>query len=487
MLNSVLIDILKTFSKDELSGFQDFVESPFHNSKTPVIKLYLYIKKFAPSFKNEKLLKNNVWKVLFPDKPHNYGVMKNLIHDLTKLAEKFIALTYASDHETVQDINILRSLSERNQPKITEKYLEKAAKKIEDSKLHDANYYKNKFDIEKIRISSLYSKLSDKNKLGSITEFEESGMYLMESFLISILEHYVLINSINKIYKTGIKTPLLEELLKFIKGNESVLNNFFIKVFYYTLMLEKEQNDKYYYKLKEILTQLDSNYTVQFKYMIWENIGNYNTFKFHAGDRSAMKEQFELIKLSLSKKIYSSEDEEYFFMSNFITYFNVAIHLNELEWAENFIYEYNTKLDPNAREDIKNFSLASICMKRRKYSEANEFISKIRKLHEPNMKCGLKIMMLITYYELGWFESALNVVDSFKHLLDHDKNIQEVIKEKVRKFIRAYLILLDYNNRKDEDLKLKFNKYINETTEINSLPWLKRKAREIGIEPDNER
>ncbi len=484
MLNSVLIDILKIFSKDELASFQDFVISPFYNSKKPVIRLYQYIKQFAPEFDNEKLLKNNVWNELFPDKAHNYGVMKNLIHELTKLAEKFIALTYASGNEAAQHINILRFLNERNQPRITEKYLEKANRKIKDRKIHDAEYYKNKFDIEKIRIGSLYSKLSDSNRLGSIAEFEKSGMYLIESFMISILEHCVMINSINKIYKTNINNPFLEELLMFIKGNKSLLDNLYIRVYYYTLLLDKEQDEKYYSILKEILIQLENNHSASFKYLIWENISNYNAFKYHAGDHGAIKEQFELIKLSLSKKIYSREDEKYFFMSNFITYFNVSLQLNEVEWAEKFVNEYSSKLDSNVRDDIKNFCFASICVRKRNYSEANEYLSRIRKLHEPNMKCGLKLMLLITYYELGWFESALNVVDTFKHLLDSDKNIQDVIKEKFRKFIRAYLILVDFNNRKDNGLRLKFKKYIKETREINSLQWLTRKAKEIGIEID---
>ncbi len=91
--------------------------------------------------------------------------------------------------------------------------------------------------------------------------------------------------------------------------------------------------------------------------------------------------------------------------------------------------------------------------------------------------------MLITQYEVEWYEAALNIADSFKQLLDNDKNIQ-VIKEKHRKFIRAYLMLLDLKNKDDDSLKYKFTKYINETKEINSIAWLTRKAGDLGISTD---
>jgi len=481
MLNSSLIEILRSFTKEEIKSLQDFLESPFHNKKTSAVKLFANIKKHYPELSSNKLIRENLWGSLFPDKPYNYGVMKNLIYDLTKLTEEFISLSMDKSDLMRKEFNIIKFLSDKKKIRLAEKYLNRAGSEIKSSATKDADYFVNKFKVEKIRLSLLFSKIADKHKIMPGAEFEKSSRYLIESFLISILENYVLINSLNKVHKSEIKMPLIEEVLTFIDTNTGFLENFYIKTYYYILLLDREQDEKYYFILKNILTGIDENISASFKYALWENISNYITFRFHSGETGIMKEQFELIKLSLSNKIYNAEDEEKFFVNNFMTFFNVALHLREHKWAEEFVDQYISRLDEKTQEDIKNYCQGSICINKKEFLRANEYFSKIKKLHEPHMKAGLKLSMLITYYELGWYESSVSLIDSFKHLLDNEKNIQDVIKEKYRKFIKGYSMLSDIKYGKDENTKLKLKLYLEQNSGIGSVNWLKRKAKESGV------
>ncbi len=482
MLNSALIEILKAFSKEEFKSFEEFVESPFHNKKSPAVKLFRYLKKYFPDFKSLKLEREEVWKSLFPDKEYNYGVMKNLIHDLTKLSEDFISISMEKKDLLRKEYNIIKFLNDRKKYKLAGKYLDKTISRFKDTRIEDAEYYMNLFNIEKVRLSILFSKISDTHKIKPGDEFEQSSRFLIESFLISILENYVLISNMNKIHNSGFKMPLIEEVLTFIKNNDSYLENLYIKTYYYLLLLDREQDEKYYYILKNILTEIKANTPFRFKYFLWENISNYITFRFHSGETGMMREQFELNRLSLDKKIYYNEDEVNFFINNFTTFFNVALAVNEFVWAEEFINQYLERLDENVREDMKNYCYASICIRKKDYLGANEHLSKVTRLHEPHMKSGLKLAVLIVYYELGWFESSISVMDSFKHLLANEKNIQEVIKEKHRKFIKGYSLLIDIIYKKDENAKLKLKIFLSETEGIGSAPWLRRKANELGVD-----
>ena len=90
MLKSSLLEILRTFTKQELIKFEDFVRSPYFNKKENVLKLLLEIKKYSPDFADDNLGKETVWKKLFPDKEYNYGILKNLIFDLNQLADRFM-------------------------------------------------------------------------------------------------------------------------------------------------------------------------------------------------------------------------------------------------------------------------------------------------------------------------------------------------------------------------------------------------------------
>lgn len=482
MLNSSFIEILRSFTKEEIKSLHEFLESPFHNKKTSAVKLFNLIKKHYPDLKSSKLHRENLWGSLFPDKPYNYGVMKNMIYDLTKLTEEYISLSMDRKDLMRKELNIIKFLSAKKKIRLAEKYLARADSELKDSVTADADYFENKFRIEKVRLAIHYSETADRHKLIPGIEFEKSSKYLIESFLISILENYVLINSLNKIHKSDFSMPLLEEMLAFINRNPGFLDNFYLKSYYYILMLDREQDEKYYVILKSILTEIDDKISASFKYALWENISNYITFRYHAGEEKMMKEQFELNKISLSKKIYNAGDEENFFVNNFMTFFNVALYLNEYEWAEEFIEKYSGRLDEKTRDDIRNYCRGSISIKYRDFLKANEYLSKVRKLHEPHMKAGLKLAMLIVYYELGWHESAVSTADSFKHLLDNEKNMQDVIKEKFRKFIRGYLMLTDIKYGKDENAKLKLKIYLEQTDGIGSVNWLKRKAKETGVD-----
>ncbi len=50
MQKSKFIDIIKTFSKEELRQFRDFLHSPFHNTNKNVIKIFELIRKFPARF-----------------------------------------------------------------------------------------------------------------------------------------------------------------------------------------------------------------------------------------------------------------------------------------------------------------------------------------------------------------------------------------------------------------------------------------------------
>jgi hypothetical protein len=55
MRDSKLINLLKTFSEDEIKSFRKFVASPFFNSVKNYINLLKVLEKFYPGFDDPKL------------------------------------------------------------------------------------------------------------------------------------------------------------------------------------------------------------------------------------------------------------------------------------------------------------------------------------------------------------------------------------------------------------------------------------------------
>ncbi len=138
---------MKSFSKDEVIQFDEFLRSPFYNKKPNAVKFFEVLKKHAPDFKEESIQKENIWKQLYPGKKYNWGVLKNLIFDLTKLSEKFIEVMLYEDNITKKNFLYLDALSNR---KIHNKFFleyNSMLRKFEKSKFHQ-NYYS---DIRKLK------------------------------------------------------------------------------------------------------------------------------------------------------------------------------------------------------------------------------------------------------------------------------------------------------------------------------------------------
>lgn len=139
MIKSSLLEILRTFSKQELIKFEDFIRSPYFNKNENVLKLFLVIKKYAPAFNDPDLNKEIVWKSLFPGMKYNYGKMKNVIHDLNQLAEKFIRLEHAERNEIRKDYQLLEVLFERNILNLLKRKFSSFEKDYSEEKLRNSN------------------------------------------------------------------------------------------------------------------------------------------------------------------------------------------------------------------------------------------------------------------------------------------------------------------------------------------------------------
>ena len=86
MIKNNAILILKTFSDKEVSLFEDFLSSPFHNKNTKVTQFFNILRKFHPAYTDEKLSKENLFKELFGNVKYKESYVRNLFSDLNILA-----------------------------------------------------------------------------------------------------------------------------------------------------------------------------------------------------------------------------------------------------------------------------------------------------------------------------------------------------------------------------------------------------------------
>ena len=96
MKDTKLIQILKTFTKEEIKEFEKFVASPYFSRGRNLKPLFKILRTSHPHFNNPIFTYESIFKSLYPEEKNNKlraeNVLRVLSSELVKLAEEF--LTY---------------------------------------------------------------------------------------------------------------------------------------------------------------------------------------------------------------------------------------------------------------------------------------------------------------------------------------------------------------------------------------------------------
>src|SRR5258706_11284338 len=105
MLFKRLIEILKTFDKDELKKFGRFIRSDYYNTNERITVLFKELSKFYPRFDDEKLSREYLFKIIYKKRNFEDKTFRYLLTELMGLAEKFVALTFIEQDKLEQHKN----------------------------------------------------------------------------------------------------------------------------------------------------------------------------------------------------------------------------------------------------------------------------------------------------------------------------------------------------------------------------------------------
>jgi hypothetical protein len=84
-----IIEILKTFSKQEIKSFERFLDSRYFNESEKIRKLYRLLVNHYPLFVSVRLNEENLSRELNPNLNFNKSTFKSLLSDLSTLSERF--------------------------------------------------------------------------------------------------------------------------------------------------------------------------------------------------------------------------------------------------------------------------------------------------------------------------------------------------------------------------------------------------------------
>lgn len=469
MHKTKLIKILKSFSKSEIKKFSFFVRAFYGTGESKILKLLEEVIKYFPEFENEDFTKKHIFGKVYPKSSYNDVTIRKLISYLTNFAEEFLIHQSLKRDRFARNLYLLRELSFRNSDKV---FKQQAALTEKEMKKYPRNtgFYYNKFKF----LNTVNSFHGLRKRSIAVDNYQNEANSFFHYFIIEALNIYIYLANEKQISNRAFDLILFNEVMSHLNSN-SYKEITSIPVYYNCLMLILSGDEKYYHALRKIQKTLDSKIHEDELRTTYIVLQNFCVARVKKGIAKFRQEGFELQKESISGGFHLSGERIHTF--TFLNIVSDAASAGESLWAESFIQKNRHLLETEHELDIVNLSYAKCEFSRKEYEKALNRLGKIN-MEYSHFKLSVKTMMLMIYYELDSFDSAISLLDTYRHFIARDKLLPEADKQNRIKFAKYFNEILD--------LKTGMNKYagsvrmnVLSTDNLVEKEWLLEKIDEI--------
>lgn len=488
MHNSKLVSILKLLSQNELKQFEKFILSPYFSEGRDVSGLFQILKKSYPVFTSPDLNRNSIYKKLFKNEKFNERKLKNLAAALTLLAVKFLIHNRVNINSSQYKSILADEFFHRGNEKLFLSFIKHDEKKDTIADLTEADNYHYKNQLLRLKEKYFISK----------NRFIEAIPYRLKYTENSLLYHYISYFKRLKdmvIFPIFYNTPFENNLFDAVKESTdfeallAILKNknydmtWLIEIYYCMYKSISQHNEEisesYYYKFKELFLLNIKKFSEGEKCYLFDAMATYCMMREPVNSKFSM-ECFEVYKRMLVENSYKYSKNDYISITLYGNIMFWAYDLCEFDWLEKFIAEYSNDLRPEHRGDMVNLANAHLFFGRKNYERSLHYINKVQnefllyKIQVRNLKFKI-------FYELNLIEPAFDMIDSFKHFLKNNSEINELFKDRAYDFINIYTILLKAKSDKKPVDHFYLRSKIEKMLGYELRPWLLEKLNELSV------
>jgi hypothetical protein len=433
LISNKLILLLKTFSKHDLNRFKKYLASPFFNESPFIEQLYSIIipvlLKKGKKQEESPLLKEAVWKKIFPNKPYNDIKMRRLSSDLLKQAFSFLAYNQYQSNPLREQTFLLQALNDAERSKHFEGLIKQFESHSTKNKIRDSDFHYYQQLIE----HSKYE-FNEKSRKSFSTKLEKTNFHLDCYYFIKKLKNYCDVLGYKNFLPIDSEIQLIPHLFEHLEKEDflAVPN---IKAFYLVAkMFLHPQEETYFFQLKALLQDFTSTFSKADLSILYTHLMNYCIHKkINIGKSEFYQELFELYQITL--QIFVNEGKEKLDLHRYKNMVTVGLQVKKYKWVENFIQVYTNSLDKEHRENALTYNLAKVYFYQKKYNQVIEQLSAV-KYKNHIYALGGKLLLLKTYFELKEFIALDSLIDSFRIYIRRNKLISREVKQQYLNMLR---------------------------------------------------
>lgn len=463
-----------------MKELNEFIQSPFFNKNESVTGLFDYLRLQYPDFNHDAVKKDVVHKKLFHSAEYNDNFMRSLIFKLTQLTEEYLAYSEFKNKPNEEKKILADVLLNFGMDSDAQKQISSIDKDLSREIIHSADYYKNKYELEKLKdiiYSRTYKPVTVKDKPGE-NLLEESNN-LTSYFLISVLRRYRYLLNKSFTVNADFEPDFLDGIMQFLKGaGRKYLENLTINLLYNQMLVLRDiSRENIIHRLIGDLTNDKLPIEDEERREGLTVMANICIEKGYEGKEKFFSIILDVDKYLVSKNLYNRVKGGYFENEMFTNIVTIGLKLNETEWVKKFIDENYKKLSPDSMNNRYNYSYAKIYIKLGDFEKARDFIDKVE-YSDLYMKVNARISHVVILYELNKVEEIYTSIENFKKYIQNDKLLSKGHKKICSNFIKLVLLLCKAKYSLSENLT-ELRKQIAEIDQVSHRDWLLRKTDDL--------
>jgi hypothetical protein len=446
MLKNKVIDLLRTFTVQELKKFGFFLKCELHNRNNKIKLLYEELMKFAPRYDSNALTAEYLFQKLHRGKKYNSALLRNNLSDLLIATEDFLVLLQISSDTPERYLMLNKQLIKRNLHAHFRMKTKQAFVHLDGQSLRSENYfyYRHRYIQQEMTVKRHarheYSDLSEEYVKAERALADFTAAHLGSFYMTYITLGYAQMETLNPyIYKHSMT------ILSDPRVHTEPSNN----VFYLFHKLSGTNEEKDYFEARDHLLKSEQLFDQDELQNFYISMHNYVLNKVNGGKAGFLEEYLFIVKGFIEKEYYMNIDgtmSQPFFRNTVMA----NVKLGRFDEAKQFVEKYHSYLEEDSKQNNYLYSHAYISFNEKNFVESMNKLAKV-KYNEYLLKLQTENLILMNCYELNMFEECLYRIDSLSHYLNKIKNIPEeyyALYSGFISFLRRLIKLRSENNMK---------------------------------------
>lgn len=450
-----VIQLLKTLSKDEFTEFEKFVISPYFNRKIKVTELFYILKKFHPDFKAPDIKRENIFEVLYSGKKFNYGVLKNLFHELNKLGEKFLELKGFEEDEFERRMQLGKELIKRELFTANEKNIKATQSLLNNRADSSGERFLKLYRFEKTKYYQEYFRSGDKDfsKKRISENFMQRESYIRQFYLITLSDLLGEIIAENMIFKSKVPVEISEKAVLFFKENVDS-DNPALKLRAHKLMLELNNDDESQYTVTKELISKNEEFLrndKEFAYNFFITVLNFINYRLLEGHDEYYYDAFEVLARLVEYDILSVFNKIPLVL--FREILKVSIKTEKFDFAEEFFNKFKGRIETESLDSEYNRYKSQEFFQKKEFEKSLEHLSSV-KFGDVNIKWSIHVLTVKNYLELRRFAETGDAINAARQFIRYNRNFMEKSYESRERFLKVMekiIRLMDSTDNSDAE------------------------------------